>query len=41
MRSGGLIIVVFIAWMAVGFWAFLKTRKKSVAAIQAALFLVS
>src|SRR5690348_8723281 len=41
MRSGGLIVVVFIAWMAMGLWAFLKTRKKSIAAIQAALFLVS
>ena len=41
MRSGGFIIVVFILWMAVGLWAFARTRNKSSAAVQAALYLVS
>ena len=41
MRSGGLIIFVLFAWMAAGLWAFFKTRTKSAAAIQTALYLVS
>ena len=41
MRSGGLIIIVFIAWMAVGLWAFAKTKTKSAAAVRVTLYLVS
>lgn len=41
MRSGGLIILVFLVWMIVGLWAFAKTKSKSSAAVQAALYIVS
>lgn len=41
MRSGGLIVLVFLAWMIAGLWAFAKTKSKSAAAVQAALYIVS
>ena len=40
MRSGGIFILVLIAWMLMGLWAFSKARNKSKDAIQTATFIV-
>lgn len=41
MRTGGLFILVLLAWLVAGLWAFAKTKNKCTAAVQTALYIVS
>ena len=41
MRTGGLFIVILLAWLVAGLWAFSKAKIKSTAAVHAALYIVS